>query len=314
MTNHTDIFYVYILFDHYAIPRYVGKGKGNRWLMHEQQSDPNNQLKNEFLDMTWRFLGEIPKIKIQENMLETDAFDLEKLLIQSIGRVPNGPLVNRTDNRNGPSSETIKAWHASRTAKERSASAKKSKATDKLKRTPNEISKRARLNALSEGSDILSKRMAAMQAARTQEERSAAGRKGGQTSNSHFTPEERSNKMLQVTINRWAETTPEQRYEHGKKTFGKMTKEQLSAYGKKGITTANAKRTPEERVALAKKARAAVKMTREERSARMKAIRANQTTERKQEIAKLGMETKARRELKRQNSTLNRLPPVICNK
>ena len=60
------MYYVYVLFDAFGVPRYVGKGKGNRWLIHERYTDPNNWMKNEFIEQTWIILGEIPKIKIQD--------------------------------------------------------------------------------------------------------------------------------------------------------------------------------------------------------------------------------------------------------
>lgn len=58
----------------------------------------------------------MPKIKIAENLTEDQAFALDKSLVLAIGRMNlgTGPLTNLTDERNGPSSETIKAWHASR--------------------------------------------------------------------------------------------------------------------------------------------------------------------------------------------------------
>lgn len=119
-------FYVYVLFDADAVVRYIGKGKGNRWLAHDKGNDKNNWRKNRFIKQALRKLGEVPKVKIREDLLETEAFEIEVVLIRAIGRFPNGPLYNLTDNRNGPSSERIKQWHASRTPEERSATAKKS--------------------------------------------------------------------------------------------------------------------------------------------------------------------------------------------
>lgn len=43
MSSDARVFYVYVLFDWRGIPRYVGKGKGNRWLDHERKSDPKNR-------------------------------------------------------------------------------------------------------------------------------------------------------------------------------------------------------------------------------------------------------------------------------
>lgn len=99
------IFYVYILFDWLGIPRYVGKGNGDRWLSHELKTDKTNWMKNEFIEQTWIMLGEIPKIKIIENVYEKDALNTEVELIKVIGRLTlnNGPLVNLTDGGEGAS-------------------------------------------------------------------------------------------------------------------------------------------------------------------------------------------------------------------
>jgi hypothetical protein len=89
-------FYVYVLFDAFGVPRYVGKGRRNRWLMHERSSDPK-----EFIERTWLMLGEIPKIKVRENLYEADAYETEIALIAAIGRSPHGPLVNMTNGGEG---------------------------------------------------------------------------------------------------------------------------------------------------------------------------------------------------------------------
>ena len=61
-------YYVYILFDWFGIPRWIGKGRGRRWIQHERSTDLRNQLKNEFIEQTWIVLGEIPKIKVREEL------------------------------------------------------------------------------------------------------------------------------------------------------------------------------------------------------------------------------------------------------
>lgn len=102
--NHLDprpIYYVYVLFDWLGVPRYIGKGKGRRWLKHETATDPINWMKNEFIDQTWTVLGEIPKIKVCEDVDERSAFEIERALIQVIGRFPNGPLTNMSDGGDG---------------------------------------------------------------------------------------------------------------------------------------------------------------------------------------------------------------------
>ena len=93
----TLIYYTYILFDWRGVPRYVGMGKGDRWLVHERETDRINFLKNEFIERAFTMLGEVPKIKVCEGMTRDDAAALEIALIAAIGREPNGPLVNMID-------------------------------------------------------------------------------------------------------------------------------------------------------------------------------------------------------------------------
>ena len=100
MSDKTNVFYVYALFDLQGIPRYIGKGKNERWLDHERTSS-NNQLKNEFIEQTWFILKEVPKIKIREQLFEKEALDIEIALIKAIGRFPNGFLYNQTDGVRG---------------------------------------------------------------------------------------------------------------------------------------------------------------------------------------------------------------------
>ncbi len=255
------IYYVYILFDWMGIPRYVGKGHGNRWNGHEKSSDPNNQMKNEFIEHTWMMLGEIPKIKIVENVSEAEAFRIEGIFIKAIGRFPNGPLVNLTDKRNGPSSERITRWHASRTKEERSASGRKSAEGRAKNATPEELSERARRAALSGGIEALSQRMRNWQANRTVDQRRESAKLGGSA------PHKPSS------------MTPEERSEASRKAIRSQTKEQLSATGRKRntfITPATrsligqkraAKMTPEQRIENGRKGLAARNATSEELSA-----------------------------------------------
>ena len=97
------IYFVYILFDWLGIPRYVGKGHGNRDESHECYTDPYNPGKNEFIEQTWIMLNELPKSRIRENLSEVEAFETEKAFITAIGRADlgKGPLVNLTDGGEG---------------------------------------------------------------------------------------------------------------------------------------------------------------------------------------------------------------------
>jgi hypothetical protein len=235
------IFYVYVLFDENAIPRYVGKGRGNRWLAHDRASDPNNPNKNAFIRKTIHAIGEVPKVKICEGMTEIAALGLERLLINSIGRAPHGPLVNLTDNRNGPTSETIRLWHASRTKEERSASARKGRQTYASRTTPEQRSETARKNALSSGRDALSDRMVKYQASKTSEQRRENASLAGKSS-ALVRTEEHKNAAIAALRKYDASRTREQRKEAFKNRDGiaKATKEQLSEWGKKGAAKANA--------------------------------------------------------------------------
>ena len=97
-----DDFYVYVLFDHFGIPRYIGKGRGDRWHHHEVRKS-KNYPKNAFIRETMRTLGEIPKIKLREHITEREAFETEIALISAIGRlnIRTGPLTNLTDGGEG---------------------------------------------------------------------------------------------------------------------------------------------------------------------------------------------------------------------
>lgn len=122
-------FYVYLLFDFLGQPRYVGKGTGDRWLHHERHTDPINILKNSYVEQTTIVLGEVPKIKVQENLTEAEAFALEVALIKEIGRYPAGPLCNMTDGGDGidreASSRGGKNANAARSPERRSEIARK---------------------------------------------------------------------------------------------------------------------------------------------------------------------------------------------
>lgn len=92
------LYYVYALFDECGVVRYIGKGKGDRWLQHETERS-KNRIKNKFVKRTIAALGEIPKIKIRENLSEAEAFTVEVALIAAIGRIDlnTGPLTNMSD-------------------------------------------------------------------------------------------------------------------------------------------------------------------------------------------------------------------------
>ncbi len=107
-------FYVYILFDWRGIPRYVGKGRGNRWMQHRRK-DQRSKLKSDFMKRTMSALGDIPTIKVREYLSEQDAFVTEITLIKAIGRINlhTGTLTNYT---NGGSGGITYQWTAAQRA------------------------------------------------------------------------------------------------------------------------------------------------------------------------------------------------------
>lgn len=104
------IYYVYVLFRPWdGSPFYVGKGKGRRWLDHDRESHRgrNKHLSNIFKKAQAQAL-EIPRIKIRENLTETEAFEIEIAFIRAIGRKRDGgPLVNATNGGDGTSGHVV---------------------------------------------------------------------------------------------------------------------------------------------------------------------------------------------------------------
>lgn len=210
------IYYCYILFDWFGIPRWVGKGKGSRDLDHERKSDSSNRLKNEFIEQTWLIFGEIPKIRVRENIIEKEALETEVALIKAIGRFPNGPLVNMTDGGDGTSgykfTDMIKAIIGEKNARHYAELSKE------------ERSERARQRELN----------------KSEEQRSEAGRKR----HSHKTPEQHSASVSKRNKN----MAPAKRRAAAQRGADGQSKEKKSDNARK----ANASRTPEKRKAISK--------------------------------------------------------------
>lgn len=92
-----DSFYVYAMFRPDGTPCYVGKGRGWR---HVKKTSRSRHL----LSIMNANGGRLPTEKILEGLTESQAFDLEAVLIRLIGRETNGgPLVNQTDGGDGVS-------------------------------------------------------------------------------------------------------------------------------------------------------------------------------------------------------------------
>lgn len=64
-------FYVYVLFDAHAMPRYVGKGCRGR-IESTVGLSKRNPLKNAFIRETMERLGEIPRVKVRDGLTEPD--------------------------------------------------------------------------------------------------------------------------------------------------------------------------------------------------------------------------------------------------
>jgi hypothetical protein len=108
-------FYVYIYFRRDGTPCYIGKGQGRRYLKHERGKT------NEHL---WNIIRksdkDLPKAIIKSGMTEAEAYSLEALLIEIIGReVDGGPLVNLSTGGVGSGSGCVRdaAWRMNRSEK-----------------------------------------------------------------------------------------------------------------------------------------------------------------------------------------------------
>lgn len=92
-------YYVYVIFRPNGIPCYVGKGKRQRWNLHEWYgaSHYNKRLGR----IITKAGGALPKIKVREDLTNKEACETEIALIAAIGRGNSGPLVNLTDGGDG---------------------------------------------------------------------------------------------------------------------------------------------------------------------------------------------------------------------
>jgi hypothetical protein len=225
-----SVFYVYVLFDWLGLPRYVGKGSGDRWFDHEMKTDDHNPLKNSFIEQTWLVLGEIPKIKLREHLTEAEAIATEIALIAAIGRYPEGPLFNQTNGGEGVDSAGKKAWWASFSPEERRA----------MMRTwiPVELNREA-------GRRSHARNLAPL----TQEQREAAGRKGYANGLANQTREQRRDLGLQNLSKLQASRTPAMRVEQARSIVANMSAAQLSERARR----AAAGKTPEQRRDAARK-------------------------------------------------------------
>ena len=92
-----DRFYVYLISRPNGQPCYVGKGFGKRFTKHFWRTH-NPHLANIIRNAG----GQLPVRKIAEDLPESEAFELERFLIEEISREVNGgPLINQTNGGEG---------------------------------------------------------------------------------------------------------------------------------------------------------------------------------------------------------------------
>jgi hypothetical protein len=263
-----EIFYVYVLFDWLGIPRYIGKGKDNRWLLHERYTDLDNPMKNEFIERTWIMLDEIPKVKIRENVSEEEAIAVEMSLVAAIGRSDRGqgPLTNLTDGGEGTSGRK----HSLSSRMKMSAKS----AAYQASLTPAQRSERARLREANIPPEERSARSRRARASIPIERQSELGRQAVAAVS-----------VDELTFRLNGNFTFEQRSKRLKDAFAKMTPEERSNRSRNGGFARMAKLTPEERSAQSKQAGLAQNMvsTPEQRSERARRTQAKRTAKQRQE-------------------------------
>jgi hypothetical protein len=253
-------YYTYILFDPSATPRYVGKGTKNRWNAHDTDESGTNPRKEEFIKETLAILGEIPKIKIAENLTQEEALELESIFIHAIGIYPDGPLTNLTYNACGATSESIIRWHESMTAEENAAIIAKAMATRKERYTKEEWAEIARKNALAQGSEAISAQAKIRQAAIPEKDRIEHARKMGLSSNAKRPKEEKikRGKHLAECFKKYVESlSPDERVEFfsGRaKNFSGGIQKNTNKDGLQDLESLIDGKTPEQRREYARRA------------------------------------------------------------
>jgi len=131
-------YYVYVYFRLNGEPCYIGKGKEDRWLVHEKRCT-NKRL--------WRIIqksgGELPKVIIRDCLTNDEAKEIEKAFIKALGRLDlgTGPLVNLTDGGEGenPSEAQREAIRKARTGCTTSAEARAKQREAKINDPENTI-------------------------------------------------------------------------------------------------------------------------------------------------------------------------------
>ena len=103
-------------------PFYIGKGRGNRWLVHERKCWIRTDRKSRIIRRILEQQGFVYRIKVAVGLSNELAMDLEKTLIASYGRLSDGPLVNLTDGGEGLAGFSRSGWaHSEETRQKISA-------------------------------------------------------------------------------------------------------------------------------------------------------------------------------------------------
>lgn len=97
---HRD-YYCYVLFRADGSPFYVGKGRKNRWLVHEKEAKRGRSYKDNIICEMIDAGQEVPKVKIAEGLDAATAAAYEIAWIAALGRHPTGPLTNLTAGGDG---------------------------------------------------------------------------------------------------------------------------------------------------------------------------------------------------------------------
>jgi hypothetical protein len=118
---HRD-FYVYALFRSDGVtPFYIGKGRGSRINIHERTALRETSHKDRIIRAMLARDETVPTAKLLEHLTDDEAKQIERDLIQLIGRWPIGPLANLTSGGDGvtslapasrarKSAANVKAW------------------------------------------------------------------------------------------------------------------------------------------------------------------------------------------------------------
>ena len=113
-------FYVYVIFRPNGVPCYVGKGRGKRIDRHFRSAQ-NPHLASIIAQAG----GQLPAVKIRQNLTDKVAKEIEVAFIAAIGREANGgPLVNLTDGGDGTAGYDLPKTPAHRMAIARSNTGK----------------------------------------------------------------------------------------------------------------------------------------------------------------------------------------------